>query len=164
MMKRRYTQRSIKELVFAFLIVGLLAGCDAGATTPASGTKDVAQIADAMRKQGVQIANLRPVPIRGIVNQRPIVENGRKVSPVQENQGFDIPGIQLPNIPAGTLRIYKDTKHAKTDQDLFQRLGSPGPTTKLDYLIISGTRELILDHRLPSNIAQDYMDAFGSVP
>ena len=140
--------RALRALALLGLLLGLLSGC-ASTTAPQT---EAERIARAMRERGVELANLRPVKAVG-----------RRV-PIVENQGFDIPGITLKDQPAGTIRIYKDERHAEADRKVYGLLGQPGPQTKLDYVTVVGKRELILNHRLPNDLAERYIDAFTSSP
>ena len=132
------------------LVLGALGGCSSGSPPPPT---EAGRIAAAMQEQGVDLANLRPVRATGRANER-----------IAENQGFDIPGVELEGDPAGTIRIYRDTRDAEADQRLFSLLGAPGPDTRVDYVTVVGSRALILDHRLPNDIAQRYLTAFTSSP
>ncbi len=105
-----------------------------------------------MRRRGVQMSNLRSVPV-----------SQNRADAIIENRGFDIPGIDTEGRPAGTIRIYRDERTAEADQHVFKLLGDPGPATKLDYLTIEGRTGLLLDHRLPAEVAERYIDAFSVV-
>ena len=140
--------RPLPGLALLALLLGVLAGC--ASTTPTR--TEAESIAAAMRQRGLELSNLRPVKAVG-----------RRV-PILENQGFDIPGIRLTDEPAGTIRIYQDERHAEADGKMYGLLGKPGPQTKLDYVTVVGKRELILDHRLPNDLAERYIDAFTTIP
>ena len=131
-------------MLAAGLVVGL-AGC-AATTAPQT---EAGRIAEAMRKQGVEVVNLRTVAVPP--------QRSRSVA---EDKGFDIPGFDTDDKPAGTIRIFKAINAAKADQQLYGMLGQPGPQTKLDYVTVSGTHGLILDHRLPNEVAERYINAF----
>ena len=143
-------RQALRKLALLGLLLGICSGC---ASTTQPPLTEAARVAQAMRAQGAEVANLRPVAVRG----------GRAAS-VAENQAFDIPGISLDGQPVGTIRIYKDERHARADQQIFAMLGQPGPQTKLDYVTVAGKRELILNHRLPNEVAQRYIAAFTSSP
>jgi hypothetical protein len=130
----------------------LLAGCASTTPAPAAPASEAGRIAEAMRGAGVQIVNLLRVdPPR------------QRVKTFAESQGFDIPGIPLDGKPAGTIRIFKNEKDAALEARYFKLLGAPGPTTRLDYVTVAGKQELVLDHRLPNEVAQRYITAFTNV-
>ena len=135
-----------KSILLVVMLV--LAGCASTTRTLSTGE----QIAQAMQENGAEVVNVRPVPLRG-----------RQAEKVSENLGFDIPGISIKDKPAGTIRIYHQEKDAKFSGELAKMLGKPGPTTKLDYVTVQGTRELVLDHHLPEDLAERYISAFRSM-
>ncbi len=138
-----------RAVVVSTVVVVGLAGC-------ASTTRQLSegeQIAQAMEEIGADLVNLRPVPLRS-----------RQAEKITESLGFDIPGIALEDEPAGTIRVYRLEKDAKFSEQLFKVLGKPGPETKLDYVTVLGTHELVLDHRLPEDVARRYISAFRSNP
>ena len=145
-----HAARMLGRLVLPVLLVLGLGAC--AATTEAPLTEEQ-RVAHAMRERGVKIENLRIIAV-----------SGRKGERIQENHGFDIPGIKTQAEPAGTIRIYKDERSAQTDQRLYGLLGAPGPATKLDYVTVNGKRELILDDQVPNDLAQQYITAFTSSP
>ncbi len=138
---------TIRPLALLATLLILLSGCASTArSVPAT---EAGRIADAMRGAGVQLVNLRKVdPPR------------QRVKTFAESQGFDIPGIPLDGKPAGTIRIFKDEKDAVLEARYFKLLGTPGPKTRLDYVTVLGKQELVLDHRLPNEVAQRYITAF----
>lgn len=141
--------RGWRALVVSALVVIGLAGC-------ASTTRQLSegeQIAQSMQETGADLVNLRPVPV-----------GSRQAEKITENLGFDIPGIALEDKPAGTIRVYRREKDAKFSEQLFKVLGKPGPATKLDYVTVLGTHELVLDYRLPEDVARRYISAFRSNP
>ncbi len=138
-----------RGLVLCLLLVLAFTGC-ASTTPPAS---EAGRIAEGMRSHGVEVVNLRP-----------IAPPQQRAKQIIDSQGFDIPGITIKDKPAGTIRIFQAEKSAEADRRLYGLLGAPGPVTKLDYVNVSGTRELILDHSLPNDVAQRYISAFTSVP
>jgi hypothetical protein len=129
----------------AWLLVVVLAACGAAA----QGASQVEQQVEQMRAEGIQITNLRSTPV--------LSKRGERYA---ENYEFDIPSIALADEPAGTIRIYKDPKIAEAQKKMYAMLGAPGPTTKLDYVTVEGVRQLILNHQLPQDLAQRYIDAF----
>ena len=132
-------------------LLGSVTGCASTVQTPRTAAERIAQ---AMRDRGVDLANLRAIPVRRGEAER-----------IVENIGFDIPGISIENgEPAGTIRIYKGEREAEADRRIYGLLGVPGPETKLDYVTVTGERGLILDHRLPRELAQRYIAAFESSP
>ncbi len=137
--------RVARGLLIVSAIVALLAGC--ASTAPVE--TEAQRIAEEMRAQGLQLANLRAVP-----------PPSSRAKAILENQGFDIPGINLQNEAAGTIRVYRDENAAKSDKQVFAMLGKPGPQSKLDYVTIEGTHGLFLDHRLPPEVADRYIKAF----
>ena len=145
--------RPVRLLVLAVALLALLAGCATPGGSPAAPQTEVDRIAQAMRDKGLDLANLRTIPVRG--------NRGRVIA---ENKGFDIPGIRLQDEPAGTIRIFKGEREAEAEGRLFKLLGAPGPQTKLDYVTVEGKRELILDSSLPNELAQRYISAFLSAP
>lgn len=141
----RHAWRCAHWLSACFLVVILMA-CASPAAQP---TSQVEQQAAQMRDEGIQISNLRSAPI--------LSKRGERIA---ENYEFDIPSIALDDEPAGTLRIFKDADYAESEKRMYTLLGAPGPTTKLDYVTVEGTRQLILHHQLPKDLAQRYIDAF----
>jgi hypothetical protein len=140
----------LRRLLVGAAVV-LLTAC---ASTTAAPQTEAERIAQHIESKGAEVSNIRPVSF-------PAGQSERLV----ENYGFDIPGITLDEgKPAGTIRIYKGEQEAESDRRLYGLLGKPGPETRLDYVTVSGTRGLILDHRLPQDIAQRYIDAFSSSP
>jgi hypothetical protein len=138
-------------LLFVALLP-LIAACSS-TTQPVAATTEAGRIAQSMEERGVDLANPRPVT------------GGQTSERVVETYGFDIPGIRIgEDKPAGTIRIYRGEKEAEAERRLYAMLGKPGPETKLDYVTVEGTRGLILDHRLPNDVAQRYIDAFSSSP
>lgn len=147
LLKRHAILARLIRVSSLLVLLALLAAC--ASTTPP--TTETGRIADAMRKQGVDIVNLRRVAApasRGKV--------------FRESEGFDIPGIDLRDKPAGTIGIYRDERSAKSDQRVFSLLGKAGPQSQLDYVTIKGTSALILDHRLPQQVADRYISAFSA--
>lgn len=142
-------RRAWHALVVSALVVIGLAGCMSTTRQLSEGER----IAQAMEETGADMVNLRPVPLRS-----------REAEKITENLGFDIPGIALEDKPAGTIRVYRQEKDAKFSEQLFKVLGKPGPATKLDYVAVLGTHELVLDHRLPEDVARRYISAFRSNP
>ena len=128
-----------------FLIMALVA-CS---STPPQTISLVEQQVEQMRAEGLEFVNLRSAPI--------LSKRGERIA---ENYVFDIPSIRLGDGPAGTIRIFKDVEFAESEKRLYGLLGAPGPTTKLDYVTVEGTRELILNHQLPNDLAQRYINAF----
>lgn len=145
---RNHVQSIYLKLGRLALAVGLLILLASCASTTAPPT-EAGRIAEAMRDQGVELANVRAVAVPP-----------QRTRSIVEDKGFDIPGIDTDDKPAGTIRIFKGTKEADADRRLYSMLGEPGPQTKLDYVTVSGTRGLILDHRLPKEVADRYIDAF----
>lgn len=145
---RQMWRQLIGCLLFAAVLIAS-AGC-ASTTPPAT---EAGRVAGVMRDQSLKISNLRRIP----------VAPPQRAPKVLENWGFDIPGIDLNGKPAGTIRIYRDARDGEADRRLFGLLGAAGPTTKLDYVTVAGTRELILDYRLPKEVAQQYITVFRSV-
>jgi hypothetical protein len=144
-------QHVLRGLLLTTLALVLLSAC---ATTAAAPQTESARIAQHLKSKGANLVNLRSVPVPG-----------RKSERIVENYGFDVPGISIEEgKPAGTIRIYKGEREAEAERRLYGLLGKPGPQTRLDYATISGTRGLILDHRLPEDVAQRYIDAFTSSP
>ncbi len=128
------------------LVVVILAACS---STQGQATSQVERQVEQMRVSGVEFVNLRASPIRGKQGER-----------IAENYEFDIPSINIKDDAAGTIRIFKDADFAESQKRMYAFLGAPGPTTKLDYVTIEGTRALILNHQLPREMAQRYIDAF----
>jgi hypothetical protein len=146
-----YSRTTFLRGLFCSVLVLLLAAC---ASTTAAPQSQSERIARHIESQGVDLSNVRQVAL-------PTGQRTRIV----ENYGFDIPGITLgEGEPAGTIRIYKGEREAESERRLYALLGKPGPETKLDYVTVTGTRGLILDHRLPQDVAQRYIDAFSSSP
>ena len=144
-------QHALRTLLLTVVGVVLLTAC---ASTVAAPRTETERIAQHIRSNGGSFSNLRAVALRG-----------RQADRVVENYGFDIPGITIEqNKPAGTIRIYKGEREAEAERRLYGLLGKPGPETKLDYVTVTGTRGLILDHSLPEDVAQRYIDAFSSSP
>lgn len=144
----RATERTwhwVRRFSVGLLIIALVA-CS---STPAQSTSLVEQQVDQMRTEGVEFVNLRSSPIKSKRGER-----------IAENYVFDIPSITLKDEPAGTIRIFKDPEFAESERRMYALLGVPGPTTKLDYVTVEGTRELVLHHQLPKDLAQRYIDAF----
>lgn len=143
-------RRSSRHGAVLYLLLALaFTGCTS-TTAPAS---EVGRIAEGMRSHGLEIVNLRP-----------IAPPPQRTKQIVDNQGFDIPGIEIKGKPAGTIRIFQAEKSAESDRRLYGLLGAPGPVTKLDYVNVSGKRELILNHSLPNDVAQRYISAFTSIP
>lgn len=129
----------------------LLAACASTTAAPQTQSERIAQY---ISSKGAELSHIRPVSV-------PAGQGARIV----ENYGFDIPGITIGDgKPAGTIRIYKGEREAEAERRLYGLLGKPGPESRLDYVTVSGTRGLILDHRLPQDVAQRYIDAFSSSP
>ncbi|CAA9366654.1 MAG: hypothetical protein AVDCRST_MAG93-8030 [uncultured Chloroflexia bacterium] len=132
-----------------FSLILLLMALVACSSTPPQTTSLVEQQVAQMRAEGIEVVNLRSAPIKSKRGER-----------IAENYVFDIPSIKLKDEPAGTIRIFKDIKYAESEKRMYGLLGAPGPTTKLDYVTVEGTRELILNHQLPNDLAQRYINAF----
>jgi len=145
------TLTALRGLLCSALL--LLVACASTSAAPQAQTQ-AERIAQYIKSQGAEVTNVRPVAVPAGQSKR-----------IVENYGFDIPGITIEGgKPAGTIRIYKGEREAKADHQLYGLLGKPGPETKLDYVTVSGTRGLFLDHRLPQDVAQRYIDAFSSSP
>lgn len=142
--------RRLHRLLFCTAML-LLSACASTAAVPQTQSERIAQH---IKSQGADVTNVRSVALRTGERERII-----------ETYGFDIPGITIEDgKPAGTIRIYKGEREAEAERRLYGLLGKPGPESKLDYVTVSGTRGLILDHRLPQDVAQRYIDAFSSSP
>ena len=146
-----YRRRSQKLSTCAVLVIVILVLASCASTTRTLSTGE--QIVLGMQEMGADVANVRPVPMPG--------RQGEKLT---ESLGFDIPGIDIKDKPAGTIRVYRRERDATFSAQLAKMLGKPGPTTKLDYVTVRGTRELVLDHHLPEDLAQRYISAFRSTP
>src|SRR4051812_16836141 len=110
--KRFIAWRIAQSLMCIVFLVGMLSACDSTTPTssaaPATPRTEVGHIAESMRSKGVEIVNLRPVPV-----------HGRKPEQLAENQGFDIPGIEVKGVPIATIRIFKDVRYAESDKKLY---------------------------------------------
>ncbi len=145
------TLTRIRTLILAFVLLSIATtGC--ASTAPAVAETEADRIADEMRQRGLQMSNLRSVPV-----------SQSRTKAIVESRGFDIPGIDTEGRPAGTIQIYRDERTAETDRQVFKLLGNPGPETKLDYLTIEGRSGLLLDHRLPAEVAERYIEAFSVI-
>lgn len=144
----RTTKRAWRRTRWFGLILStiVLVACS---STPPQITSLVEQQVEQMRAEGIEVVNLRSAPIKSKRGER-----------IAENYVFDIPSIRLEDEPAGTIRIFKDIKYAESEKRMYGLLGAPGPTTKLDYVTVEGTRQLILNHQLPNDLAQRYINAF----
>lgn len=143
--------RHLRGLLFSTALLVLLSACASTAAAPQTQSERIAQY---ISSKGAELTNVRPVSV-------PTGQSARIV----ENYGFDIPGITIADgKPAGTIRIYKGEREAEAERRLYGLLGKPGPESRLDYVTVTGTRGLILDHRLPQDVAQRYIDAFSSSP
>lgn len=143
--------RRLRGLLVTTALLMLLSACASTAAAPQTQSERIAQY---LSSKGAELTNVRPVSLPS-----------SKSKSIVENYGFDIPGITIGDgKPAGTIRIYKGEREADAERRVYGLLGKPGPETKLDYVTVSGTRGLILDHRLPQDVAQRYIDAFSSSP
>jgi hypothetical protein len=143
--------RCLRGLLFSTALLVLLSACASTAAAPKTQSERIAQY---LSSKGAELTNVRPVSLPSSRSKN-----------IVENYGFDIPGITIGDgKPAGTIRIYKGEREADAERRVYGLLGKPGPETKLDYVTVSGTRGLILDHRLPQDVAQRYIDAFSSSP
>ncbi len=145
---RERTKRHARLVRFFSMVCTLMVLMACGSTTPLASASVVEKQVGQMRSEGLEFVNFKSSPIQGPRGER-----------IAENYVFDVPNIALDE-PAGTIRVFKDPEYAESERRMYALLGVPGPTTKLDYVTVEGTHELILHHQLPRELAQRYIDAF----
>lgn len=141
----------MKRFISLLLTIVFLGAC--GATTKPTLTGEAADVIRQLAENNAPISNLRVVTL-----------NRQRAAKLSDSKGFDIPGVKIPDAPAGVVEVYKDEKEARFNAQLSALVGGPGLATRQPFVERTGNVNLVLDYRLDPKLAEVYFNAFRAIP